>query len=209
MSFVKLKDNFFVQNYTANKSIIAYGEVNKKNKLHDISYDDITLDDVIKNQILNVIPQEYQFKFEIKLMKINNYIGPHVDHGDRTTINFYIKTDNCKTQFYKFRKEEENPVKIIYPIWVDGEKISINDSPNKGSYSGGNIDSTLLVKTESFIAKDNEVYCLDISQPHSVIPLNYTSYSESSNTRRIAVMLGTSLPYTVVCEFLRQTGNID
>ena len=207
MSFVKLKDNFFVQDYNRiKKMIVAYGGINPLNGLYDIGYDDVDLPDNMREYVLNVIPKEFQNKFKIRLMRINHYIGPHIDHGDRTTINFYINTDNCKTQFYDF--VAENKPKLNYSVWIDGKETTV-DTINPKIYSGGNIDPTCLIKTDSFVAKDNEAYCLDISKPHSVIPLDYVTLEETSKVRRLALMLGTTLPYTLVCEFLRQTKNID
>ena len=210
MSFVKLKNKFFIENYVYKKTVVAYGRISPYNGLPYASYDDITLDDATTAQVLGVIPVDYQSKFWVRLLQVNNYLGPHIDHGNKATINFYLKADNCKTQFYKFKVEEENPAKILYPIWVADEDISelVATSADKGSYSGGDVDSSLLSKTESFVTTDNEAYCLDVSKPHSVIPLNY-SLTKPSAVRRIVVTLATTLPYNLVCNLLRQTNSID
>lgn len=117
-------------------------------------------------------------------MKINTEIPPHTDSGIKFTINCYLQTDNCLTQFYKLNSD--NPKLTKLPTQTNGRIY----------------DEADLIKTNSFIAKPNEVWVLDVSQPHGVFPLG--EFKE-----RVAITLSSMIyNYNDVCNMLYETGNL-
>jgi hypothetical protein len=102
-----------------------------------------------------------------------------------STINFYIKTDNCLTQFYKFKSE--NPTTRQIENQTDGYLFNVED----------------LETTNSFTAEPTDAYLLDVTKPHSVIPL------ETTNIHRSAIVLQTDrFTFDEVLEMLKETDNV-
>ena len=114
-------------------------------------------------------------------MRINTTIPPHTDSGIKSTINIYLKTDNCLTQFYKFKNDKPKTEQVENQ--TDGFIFDEND----------------LEKTTSFIAKPNEAWLLDVSLPHSVVP-------QGQFEDRMAVAIGSSLDYNTVYNILKDEG---
>lgn len=132
------------------------------------------------NTIYSVLPERYWNDFHLTIMTINTTIPPHTDTEIITTINFYIKTDNCKTVF--FEPIVENPRTFQIENQTDGYIFVEED----------------LREIDSFVAKDNEVWVLDVKKIHSV---------EGTPTLRKAITLGTRIHnYDAVCEMLKETG---
>jgi hypothetical protein len=172
--FVKLPEKFETPGYKIVNSHIRFGEV-IDNEFKGIEYLGLDFD---QSQIFSYLPERYRTDFAIHLMRINKEIPPHTDTGILASLNFYIKTQDCKTLFYK--KRVENPRTIQIKNQVDGFIF----------------DEADLIKTESFIATDNDVFLLDVSQPHSVIPL-------SNFGERLAITLATSSHnFKAVCDML-------
>jgi hypothetical protein len=151
MSFVKLKNKFFVGNYDIISRKYQYG-VNTPNGFFGIKYSYIDLSN--SDELLQIIPEYYRDRCTISVMDLNHKIPPHTDSGIEAIVNFYIKTNNCKTQFYEFKTSDPKTFKL--PTQRDG---SIFDEDN-------------LNETGSFISQDGDAYLLDVSQPHAVIPLH-------------------------------------
>ena len=153
-NFVKLKDKFKVDPYLIKDLRISFGK-----KVNDtfkgIWYSDVEFEN--KNQIFNVIPEQYRKHFGISLMEVNTYIPPHTDSNILITINFYISTNGCVTQFYKFRD-------------VGIDKTQITNQTNGFLFNPKDLDIT-----GNFKAEDEDVYLLDVSKPHAVIPESVTS----------------------------------
>jgi len=80
-------------------------------------------------------------------MEINTFIPPHIDTGVLSTINFYIKPDNCTTQYYKVK---------------DGTSATGVDTKGKV------FDIEDLEETGRFVAQQNDVYLLDTTVIHAV-----------------------------------------
>lgn len=179
-SFVKLKNNFIVPGYEPLDVQISYG-VNIDGQFKGIQY--LNLNSLLHSQIYSVLPERCRKDFFMSLMKVNHSIPPHTDSGINSTINFYIKTENCLTQFYKFKDEQPNTYQI-------------DNQTNGFIYQEDDLE-----KTESFIAKDNEVWLLDVTRPHAVKPNNVLS-------ERLAITLGTQYYYQDVCQILKETGNL-
>ena len=172
MSYIKVKDKFFVGKYDIISRKYQYG-LNTPNGFYGIKYSYIDLSN--SNELLQVIPEHHRDKCTLSVMDLNHRIPPHTDSGIEAIINFYIKTDNCKTQFYKFKTSDPKEFKL--PTQRDGSIFDEND----------------LDETESFISQVGDAYLLDVSQPHAVIPLHdgpvdrkaiclqllYTTFSEA------------------------------
>jgi len=199
MSFVKLKNKFFVDESDSGKNmftldetdLVIYGPANPTTNKFPLVYSDIILDSTVRDQILSIIPKEYRSHFGLKFMNINYNIGPHIDTGVKTGINFYLKADKCITQFYKFKIELDHEAKKTLPTGVD-------------------LNPSKLNRTVAFVAEDNDVYCLDITQPHSVYKMvEHVNRNYPFKCDRTAISCTTVLPYDLVCDLLKQTGSID
>lgn len=133
--------------------------------------------------IWQVIPADQRDNFFMTMMQVNTAIPPHTDSGIQSTINFYIRTDNCLTQFYRVKTDQPTTRQV-------------------GNQTDGHIfDLADLEATESFCAKSGSAWLLDITQPHAVIPLG--EFNE-----RVAIVLSSKLPYARVAELLQTTGNL-
>ncbi len=148
-NFIKLKNPFKVDPYIIKDLRISFGK-----KVNDtfkgIWYSNVEFDN--KDQIFNVIPEHSRKYFGISIMEVNTYIPPHTDSSILVTINFYIKTNGCTTQFFKFKD-------------TNITKTQIENQTNGFLFNPNDLDST-----DRFVAQDNDVYLLDVSKPHSVIP---------------------------------------
>jgi hypothetical protein len=179
-SFQKLKNNFIPNRYEILNSRIKFGD-NVNGEFEGIEYFDVYYPD--SYSLYKVIPSQYWENFCMTLMKINTVVPPHTDTGINVTINFYLQTDDCVTQFYKFKNEPK--------------KHQIKNQTN-----GFIFEESDLEKTSKFIAEKNQVYVLDVSQPHSVKPLYKMK-------ERFGLSLATNTyNYQQVCNMLTETGNL-
>jgi hypothetical protein len=178
--FQKLYNDVVIDNYSPLEETISYGhEVD--GQFRGISYSFVHLN---SRKLYDLVPMKYWSNFYTQLMHINTQIPPHTDSGIKFTINCYIKTDNCLTQFYKLNSN--NPKITKLPMQTTGRIY----------------DEADLIKTDSFIAKPNEVWVLDVSQPHAVFPLG--EFKE-----RVAITLSSMIyNYDDVCNMLHETGNL-
>jgi hypothetical protein len=175
--FHKLKYKFNPKPFDILESRIRFGE-QVDGQFKGIEYFNIDHSDT--NSLFKVVPNQYRQNFCLTLMKINTIIPPHTDTGILVTINFYIETSDCITQFYKFKGE---PKKYQIENQKEGFIFDEND----------------LEKAGSFIAKQYDAWVLDVSQPHSV----------SGGGNRLAFSLATNTyNYDDVCNMLYETGNL-
>lgn len=133
--------------------------------------------------MFDIVPIEYKDYFTVTLMRVNCAIPPHTDSGIKSTINIYIDTEDCVTQFYKFKTLEPGTQQV--------------DNQTDGFI----FDEHDLEKTNSFVAKTAQAWLLDVSQPHAVIP-------PAKFNERTAVAISSTLAYNVVQDILRETGNL-
>lgn len=176
--FCKLNSTFTAPIYIVTQGLKTFTGVNGKG----IDYKKIWSPD--SEKIYNVIPKRYWDGFHLTVMNINCAIPPHTDTEIISTINFYIRTDNCKTTFYQ---ESHNNTKTFQIENQTDGFIYENDT---------------LVEIGSFIAQPNEIWLLDVKQIHGVEPLGEMSV-------RTAVTLGSfKYNYDEVYEMLRETGNV-
>ena len=179
MAFQKLKHSFAVPDYTVFGSQMQYGET-VNGEFKGIEY---LLIEATAENIWQVIPADQRDNFFMTMMRVNTAIPPHTDSGIQSTINFYIRTDHCRTQFYSFKTDQPTTRQVNNQ--TDGHIFDAKD----------------LDATESFCAEPGSAWLLDVTQPHAVIPAG--KFSERS-----AIVLSSKLPYSQVVELLQQTGNL-
>ena len=155
MYFKKLALEIDIPSYEIGERIIEYG-MDVDNKFNGLWYSDLKI-----NMHINAVPKKHQLDFYPLFLEANSYILPHFDSGANAVINFYIETDNCKTQFYEIKN--------------NAKPYQIKNQTNGCIY---NLDD--LIETESFIAQPGDVYILNVSKVHSVIPLNNTEINRKA-----------------------------
>lgn len=143
-----------------------------------IQYYDISTD---KSQFFAVIPERFRKEFCLHLMHIDRDIPPHIDDKIRASINFYIRTETCYTNYYSINNQAST------------RQI-------KNQTNGVIFDEKDLTLIDNFIAQPGEAWLLDVTQPHSV----------SANPHfkeRLAFSLSTgTFSYSEVKSFLKETG---
>ena len=147
MYFEKLNIKIDTPSYEVGKKELEYG-IDINNKFNGLWYSDLKV-----NEHIDLIPEKYKSDFYLLFLEANSYILPHSDSGPTAVINFYIETNNCATQFYEIKNNAE-PYQIENQ--TDGCVYNLDD----------------LIETKSFIAQPGDVYILDVSKVHSVIPLD-------------------------------------
>ena len=147
MYFEKLNIKIDTPSYEVGKKELEYG-IDINNKFNGLWYSDLKV-----NEHIDLIPEKYKSDFYLLFLEANSFILPHSDSGPTTVINFYIETNNCATQFYEV-KDNAKPYQIENQ--TDGCIYNLDD----------------LVETGSFVAQPGDVYILDVSKVHSVIPLD-------------------------------------
>jgi hypothetical protein len=136
----------------------------------------------LNKNILEILPTKYHNLFTVSLMKINNEVPPHTDSGSKVVINFYIKAGNYKTSFY------------------DGHAKSYQV---ENQTNGKVFEKNGLTALSSFVAKDGDIYCLNVDKIHGVDCLDLVP------TERIAVCISSdSFSYDEVCNMLKETNAI-
>jgi hypothetical protein len=145
MYFKKLNIDFKINDFNLKDYAISYKLNSEKEFFKGTLYHTV---DNNNDHLLEIIPKNLRHFFQIFHLKINCNVRAHIDHGPKTSINFYIKTPPCKTAFYSF---------------IDSTKLRTIP-----------LDVNNLKEEDCFVAKENEVWVLDISAPHSVVSLeNY------------------------------------
>ena len=147
MYFEKLNIKIDTPSYEVGKKELEYG-IDINNKFNGLWYSDLKV-----NEHIDLIPEKYKSDFYLLFLEANSFILPHSDSGPTAVINFYIETNNCATQFYKIKDGAE-------PYQIDNQT------------NGCVYDLEDLIETESFIAQPGDIYILDVSKVHSVIPLD-------------------------------------
>jgi hypothetical protein len=178
MEFCKLKNSFDIGKYTVLEEQNFFGE---EDKSKGIWY--YHVDFPKKQELLNLIPEKYHKDISITLMKINMEIPIHTDTGIKSTLNFYIKTNDCLTQFYKT---------------TENTKFNrIDPHPEAGFL----FDEDEVIRTHSFVAQDNEAWILDVSKPHSVkLGGNFKE--------RLAIAMSCALCYNDLKQILTDAGQL-
>lgn len=174
--FCKLNKSFEKPLYVVTEGLKTFTDIEGQG----IDYKKIWSPDVDK--LMSIIPKRYWNDFHLTLMTINHPIPPHTDTEIITTINFYMETGGAKTVFYE-------------PI-VDSPRIT----QIKNQTDGFIYFKEDLKEVDSFVAKDFEIWVLDVKKIHSV---------EGDIKLRTAVTLGTfNRTYSDVMEMLKETNSI-
>lgn len=145
MNFLKLNKSYDLSSgYKTFKSIASYGK-NRNETFVGINYSMVATPDT--ELVYSVIPESYRKDFYLALMEVNTFIPPHVDTGVLSTINFYIKSDGCTTQFYDFK-----PTADKSQVDTKGYVYDIKD----------------LDEVDAFVAQDGDAFLLDTTKVHAV-----------------------------------------
>lgn len=173
MEFCKLNKKFVITDYKVLELQMSFMNNNKGIAYYHAEFD--------KFSMFDLVPPEHKDYFTVTLMRINDQIPPHTDSGIQSTINIYIETDNCLTQFYRFK----NNSPATHQVANQTNGFIFNESD--------------LEKTNAFVANPTEAWLLDVSQPHAVIP-------QGKFNHRTAVAISSTLAYNVVENMLKETG---
>jgi hypothetical protein len=190
--FAKLKNNFVTPLYTTVEGLESFAGLGGKGVYHK----KIWSPDV--EQIYSVIPKRFWDDFELTVMTINSMLLPHIDNDLISTINFYIRTDNCRTVFYK-PKNNADSFQVTVDIQRPKSAIETDEEVKmvKAIYDLVDVD-----EVASFLAQPNEAWLLDVREIHNVEPMG-------EFTLRKAIALRTAkYGYDEVCEMLKETGNL-
>ena len=177
MEFCKLRSNFYLHDIEVKDEQMFYGENGK-----GIGY--YNADFPRKFDLMQLlVPPALQKNFSITLMRINVLVPPHIDNGIKSTINIYLETGDCATNFYRFATDNPRTRQV-------------------GGQSDGFIyDDNDLIKTNSFNAKPYEAWLLDVTKPHSVKP-------GKDFKERTAIAISSTLCYDKVKFMLENRGLI-
>jgi hypothetical protein len=121
----------------------------------------------------NELKEELRSKFpippdQISMCFCSKEMPPHKDHlPHNVCMNYYIKTANCTTQYYEKKTKEEmaalgNLGALARPLTLQSNYMSQQESENI-------FWKAALKRTDSFVAKDNEYWLLNVRQIHNVI----------------------------------------
>lgn len=171
MYFKKLNINLPVNQFKIGRYVSSFRLNDKKEEFKGTRYNAVSIES--NKHLLEIFPEPFRYYFRLAYFEANCAVRPHIDHGPKTSINIYLKTDNCKTSFYRFI--DESKPRII-PL-----------------------DTKNLEEVGSFIAKDGEAWILNVAKPHSVEPLDNTSF-----TKRTAVCMQSDVEYDTVLGYLKK-----
>ena len=171
--FIKLNKLIHIPEYDIKQHVVLYA--------NKISYAVVSTP---LNDIFSLVPERYRKDFELLIMEVSGNVPPHTDSRILSTINIYIKPDNCKTTFYEI-------------ITIDPKTMQIANQTNGKLFE---LDSLKVIG--DFVAKKDEAWLLDVSIPHSVTSITFP-------INRIAVCLQSNKhDMAAVKEMLAETNNI-
>jgi hypothetical protein len=176
MEFCRLANNFNIHDIHIIDEQMFFGDNGQGIGYYNIDFPQ-------KGELMSIIPKEYHQHFTITLMKVNTEIPPHTDSGIKSTINFYIETGDCITQFYKVSNDVAKTKQV------------------NGQSDGFVFDEKDLKETNSFVAQPGQAWLLDVTVPHSVKP-------RGNFKERLAVAMSSTLCYDEVNQILTTAGQI-
>ena len=123
-----------------------YGVKDTNGKFIGIAYYNVE-DDIEQVLLKELIPEQFRTQFRASFMVINSkYIPPHKDNDITMVVNYYTRTSNATTTFWK----------------------QVNTNTQSFGNSGSVYDECDLTQTSSFKAEQNDVWVLNVSDIHSV-----------------------------------------
>lgn len=140
------------------------------NTINGVDYGVKYFDVTTETNFWSILPPEYHSDFYGRFMHVNSFLPPHIDDKDLTAILFYFSPDEFRTQYYDI---------------LDPNHSYQRPDQEKGlvfNHSG-------LIATDSFIAQPNDVYIINGSEVHEVMPVDY---SAAKKFDRKAIRLSTS-----------------
>lgn len=125
-----------------------------------------------------VLPDHLYDKFDVLLMFISyDTILPHTDSDIKTVINYYIKTSDAVTHFWKLKSDKE-----------DVNTLQITNQTDGAIYPYEKLEHIY-----QFQAKDNDLWLLNVKQIHSV---------SDANDTRLAYCFQSRIPYDIISQEL-------
>lgn len=174
--FAKLQKSFEKPIYAITDSLKTFKGENGKG----IDYKKVWSPE--SEKVYKFLPERYWDDFHLTIMTIDCIIPPHTDTEIVTSINFYLQTESCKTTFYQTKNDTPKTIQIKNQ--TDGHIYFEED----------------LIEIGSFVAKDMEIWVLDVSKIHGVT---------GDFKLRKALTLGTFVhKYEDVIKMLEETGNV-
>lgn len=164
--------------YTIDGGLVTFTGLDENGDTKGIFYNKIWTPE--PENYFKIIPERYRKDFHLNIMAINHAIPPHTDTEIITTINFYFETGGAKTVFYDVITN--NPKTTQIENQTDGFIYYEED----------------LKEVSSFVAKDHEVWVLDVKKVHSVV---------GNVKMRKAITLGTKIHnYENVVNMIKENG---
>jgi len=190
MNFIKLKNQF----------VFDSADIIEKQEIANIgggALRNYTIDTNTLNiqKIYQVIPSHARQLFSISAVKISQLLAPHVDDVN-TSILFYVRAGNFRTQFYKVISED--PM-----IDYSDTKINKQGISDSNVYRPETYRLEDLVEQDSYVASDFDAWCINGSVPHAII-----SCDQNIELDRIFILYKTKLPFQIVTELLKQTDSV-
>jgi hypothetical protein len=141
-----------------------------------------------------LLPDYLKHNFNLTYMTfIGDNAHPHVDLDIGCRINVYLSENNCPTKFFSVKSKEFDKPKPVSCNDCTIDKFCAGECQCSFKIDNLNLE-------DEFIAKQNDIYLLNIRKVHSVEGLSKTNY-------RRALSFTTDLPYEVVYESLLQYGS--
>ena len=190
--FVKLNDNFGDLLYIKKEGLDSFAGLDGKGVYHNKIWSPDT------ERIYSVIPKRYWDDFYLTVMTINSILLPHRDNDLISTINFYLKTDNCKTVFYK----EKEGAQFWQPENIITRPKSKLEVEEEVAYVKAVYDLDDVEEIASFTAQNGEAWLLDVNEIHNVVPLG------EFQSRKAIALRTKKYNYSEVYDMLKETGNV-
>lgn len=132
---------------------------------------------------LDLVSENLQIEWQV--IKAKSFAAPHIDQNRLCAINFYVKANGEETVYYK---DPINEYVVNYGPYGLYNKVYLPE---------------WLTRVDSFVAKTDEVWCLDVSKIHSV-----ENFTEGED--RISITVGfKDKTYEDVCEILHKHNLIE
>jgi len=183
LNFFKVACEDLQFNVSAGKETVRYGIVQDGNFV-GLKYFEV--DSITKNKALSLIPDKYRCHFDVSYLVINTgNVWPHTDSDIEISINIYLKPSNCETIFYK-QVDTTSGIKI------------------KNQTNGNIFNAKDLTVVDSFVAKKDEVWALDVTTIHSVQNEKFLN----TDLREVIVVQSNTIDFKTMYKVFKNYGKI-